>query len=66
MSHLQPKFIAKAKANIQRSRAPRAMPRNMIVDIACSAPCAKRKDKDPWFNMWGKYSADHRIFSLRK
>lgn len=66
MSHLQPKFLTKAKTSFKQAKAPRSMPRNMIVDIACKSPYAKRKNKDPWFTMDGVYPPDHRIFSLKK
>lgn len=68
MSHLQPKFVAKAKASMVRSRAPQAMPRSMIIYAATSTSSAtKPRKNDPeagWF--WATFPPDYRIFSLKK
>jgi hypothetical protein len=69
MSHLQPKFIAKAKASMNRSRAPRAMPRSMILEAASSSVSATRPRKNNpetgWF--WCCWpNPDYRVFTLKK
>lgn len=68
MSHLQPKFIAKAKEGLKRSQEPRSMPRSMIVTESTSIPTARHKRRPGEFGWcwWNSGSVDYRIFSLKK
>ena len=65
MSHLQPKFIAKAKAAHRNAKAPRSMPRSMIIDTAIygSLSAQQRLASTEW---WCDARPDFRIFSLKK
>lgn len=68
MSHLQPKFLAKAKASLKKAQAPRAMPRSMIETVATSSSSATKPVRGSmehgWF--WMTFPPDYRIFSLKK
>lgn len=68
MSHLQPRFIAKAKAAHKRSGVIRQLPRSMLVDQATMLSIATRRDPDcPWNGHWSFHlSPDYRIFTLKK
>ena len=65
MSHLQPKFIAKAKAAQRNAKAPRSMPRSMIIDTAVYGALSSQQRVACRWPYWGG-APDFRIFSLRK
>jgi hypothetical protein len=68
MSHLQPRFIAQAKARNKQSRAPHSMPANMLKNEA------SRFHIEQWFSLSQPprrcyencFSPNYRVFSLRK
>lgn len=64
MSHLQPKFVAKAKSSMKQARAPRSMPRKMRLDEARAIDRASRRDCLGW-SIWDT-TLDHRVFTLKK
>lgn len=75
MSHLQPNFIAKAKAKHQRSSVVREMPRSMRMGEATFVPTPRynpkknRKNDDPFFGTWMWYEGayiPYLQFTLKK
>lgn len=74
MSHLQPRFIAKAKAAHKRSGTPRQMPRSMIISesdgrfapMHPSGRKVRRKDEPSWFYEWYGACIPHLAFTLKK
>lgn len=67
MSHLQPKFVAKIKANLKQSQIPRRMPRTMLLEEARGSRAIRSSDHrgDGWYSL-SFYYPDYRIFSLKK
>lgn len=74
MSHLQPRFIAKAKAAHKRSGVARQLPRGMIVSesegrFAPTHRSRKKhsgKDEPSWYYEWYGACIPHLRFTLKK
>ena len=68
MSHLQPKFVAKAKSAFKQTRTPHSLPRSMRLTAASSASSAtkpRRGNREVgWF--WTTFPPDHLQFTLKK
>lgn len=65
MSHLQPKFIAQAKAGLKQARAARSMPRSVIAEQASRPATAAKRNRTDWY-IWWDPRPDYRIFTLKK